>query len=319
MTNDRQPDLTGNPYEPEQRGALIGLGGQYTVHDIGGGRVAKIPNAIDGSRKFVGGYGPHVLAMKRHIPCQETATYRGVCIPHVLRLVPRYPELDAALGHPRPSGDNCFTQDIARPVREQMPNVSSDEIRRYIDGYADICLLCWRYGIHDYIHFWIVNCGLDDRDEVVLLDFGEVSFDTPRMRRNDQPWKTNDVLLKGHLADEHHAYYHDAMKDRLSGARFEKNWAVSLSDLDRKVCDFGTQDSPVTELSELAEKLLERANSEEGWSIDGLSGDATNALRAKYGGGDGPLLQINLYRAAESKKRGMIELTDLPAHVRQAG
>ena len=33
--------LTGNPFDPEQRGWLIGIGGQYTVHDIGHGRVAK--------------------------------------------------------------------------------------------------------------------------------------------------------------------------------------------------------------------------------------------------------------------------------------
>jgi hypothetical protein len=44
MRESTQHDLplTGNPLDPEQRGWLIGIGGQYIVHDIGHGRVAKI-------------------------------------------------------------------------------------------------------------------------------------------------------------------------------------------------------------------------------------------------------------------------------------
>ena len=44
----RRIPLTGNPGNPEERGELIGIGVQYAVHAIGGGRVVKIPNSMDG-------------------------------------------------------------------------------------------------------------------------------------------------------------------------------------------------------------------------------------------------------------------------------
>jgi len=60
--------LTGNPYDPDQRGWLIGVGCQYTVHDIGQGRVVKIPNSQDGTRRFAGGWCPRVAEYLTHEP-----------------------------------------------------------------------------------------------------------------------------------------------------------------------------------------------------------------------------------------------------------
>ncbi|MDP6040633.1 MAG: hypothetical protein QGG64_18945, partial [Candidatus Latescibacteria bacterium] len=77
---------TGNPFDPDECGVLIGVGSQYTVHDLGNGRVVKIPNSMDGSRGFVGGWRPDFSSHKSHIPIDITAFFRDESVPHVLRL-----------------------------------------------------------------------------------------------------------------------------------------------------------------------------------------------------------------------------------------
>ena len=177
--------LTGNTHNPDERGELIGIGGQYTVHDIGDGRVVKIPNSMDGSRRFVGGWGPHIAEMKnKHRPLTETAYYRRYCVPHVLRLAARYRTLRDVLGRPQAGPGSCFTQDRARPLRDLIPEATPAEVRNTLDATADLCQLLWRYGIHDYIWFFLVNNAVDARGKVVCLDFGEVAFDTAWVEPN---------------------------------------------------------------------------------------------------------------------------------------
>lgn len=317
MPADELP-LTGNPANPEERGTLIGIGGQYTVHDIGGGRVMKIPNSMDGSRPFVGGWGPHVSEMKRHQPLQETADQRDHSVPHVLRLASRYPVLDDALARPKAAPGGCFTQDKVGPLRDLIPTATPDEIRRYLDGYADVCQLCWRYGIHDAIQFSVVNNALDAKGNVVFVDFGEVILDTDFMasvaeRRN---WENSDGLIKGFLPDKYHAYYLEAMKSRLSGGNFGLHWAADLDDLDREIIRGPKLKSRREDIPALAERILARANEEAGWPARGLSHDALDKVTRSESIRTGVTLQNVLYEAAGKCQGDVIEVGDLPQQVR---
>ena len=313
MLTDQLP-LTGNPHDPDQRGELIGIGGQYTVHDIGGGRVIKIPNSMDGSRSFIGGWGPHVRDMKRHFPLEETAQHRNHCIPHVLRLAARYPVLYEALARPTATPGLCFTQDKVQPIRDLVPSASPDEIRGYLDGYADVCQLCWLYGIHDAILFFVVNNALDAKGNVVFVDFGEVILDTDFMASaaERRSWETKDALLKGFLPDEYHAYYFQAMRDRLSGDNFQRHWAADLDDLDRDIIRGPKLKNRREDIPGLVEQILERANREEGWERKGVVPDVMDLLCACRWGGSGVGLQNVLYRGAASCRGTIIQLDDMP-------
>jgi hypothetical protein len=320
VSTDQRP-LTGNPHDPEQRGELIGIGGQYTVHDIGNGRVMKIPNSMDGSRRFVGGYGSHVLKMKRHKPLEETAQQRDHSIPHVLRLAARYPVLYEALARPDAAPGLCFTQDRVKPLRDLIPSASPDEIRGFLDGFADVCQLCWRYGIHDNILFFVVNNAIDASGKVVMVDFGEVGLDTPFVAEcaEGRKWETSDGLLKGFLPDEYHAYYFQAMKDRLSGGNFERHWATDLDELDREIIRGPKLKSRREDIPGLVEQILERANREEGWEIAGVAPDVMDFMLACTWGGSGVVLQNLLYRMGESCSGAIIEVADLPGYLQTRG
>lgn len=113
--------LTGNPFDPDQRGWLIGIGGQFTVHDIGQGRVAKIPNSQDGTRHFVGGWGPRAASIyHKHQPLPVKAYQMAYAVPHILRLAKRYPHLFEILAKPIASDGLGFTQDKVEPLENLM-------------------------------------------------------------------------------------------------------------------------------------------------------------------------------------------------------
>ena len=313
MPTDQRP-LTGNPHDPVQRGELIGIGGQYTVHDIGNGRVMKIPNSMDGSRRFVGGWGPHVLEMKRHMPLEETAQQRDHSIPHVLRLAARYPTLHEALARPDAAPGLCFSQEKVQPLRDLIPSASPDEVRGYLDGFADVCQLCWRYGIHDNILFFVVNNAVDASGKVVLIDFGEVGLDTPFVasRAESRHWENSGILVTDFLPPEYHEHYFQAMKDRLSGDNFERHWAVDLDDLDRDIIRGPKLKGRRDDIPGLVERILERATREQGWEIAGVAPDVMDFVLACTWGGSGVGLQNLLYRMGESCKGAVIEMADLP-------
>ncbi len=330
--------LTGNPSDPEERGILIGIGGQYTVHDIGNDRVMKIPNSMDGTRRFVGGWGPQIAEMtNKHRPLEETAADREYCVPHVLRLAARYQVLNDLLARPKAMPGFCFTQDkVERALKHLIPKAGPAKVRSYLDATADIYQLLWRYGIHDCIWFFLVNNGVDSHGKVVYLDFGETLFDTTRVAVNveKREWEKKKVLVED-LVPEYQEYYFQAMKSRLSGRNFELHWGADLDDLDRMIIKRPPLRERWEEIPSLVEPILERANREEGWNISGVSPEVLD-LFAQYTwtgsgaaespyllkkhrklkwAGSGVELQNAVYRAAEACQSTVIQLDDLPQYI----
>lgn len=330
---DERP-LTGNPSAPDERGELIGIGGQYTVHDIGDGRVVKIPNSLDGSRRFVGGWAPHMADVpNRHMPLIETAYNRSYCVPHCLRLAARYPVLHELFGRPEALPGLCFTQDRLETLRDVIARSTDGEVRSYIDATADIYRLLWRYGIHDPIWFWIVNNGVDAEGRVLYMDFGETMFCAHAVRQKieEREWEEKQVLVAS-LSEKNQAYYFSAMKDRLSGDNFEANWMADLEELDRRIIDAPKLSRRPDAIPELAIDILTRAHEEDGYTARQIAPDVLDlfrryrwdgksdvestkdrALQRLYGwSGGGPELQNVIYRAAENCSGSAIQMDDLP-------
>lgn len=329
--------LTGNPFDPVQRGWLIGVGGQYTVHDIGHGRVAKIPNSLDGTRRFVGGWGPHIASIwHKHRPLLVKAYHTEYCVPHILRLAARYPPLYEALARPRAMAGPCFTQDkVDGTLGDAIRAATDADVRCYLDATADIYQLLWRYGIHDYVWYFLLNNGIDSTGKVVCLDFGETFFDSTWVaeRVDEARWEVKDNLIKA-LTPDQQDYYFKAMKSRLSGENFNNHWGAALDDLDREVIKRPILAERSEEIPSLVDRILERANEEAGRNIKGVShdvldlfdrytwygsGGATPDLVGDYLSprwtGGGVELQNVLYRAAESCQHSTIQLDDLPPYI----
>ncbi len=105
------------------------------------------------------------------------------------------------------------------------------------------------------------------------------------------------------------------MKGRLSGQSFERNWASSLDQLDRRVIRKLVLRERLEEVPVLIEQLLARANREEGWSISGVSADVLSLFRQYEWKGSGVELQNVLYRASLECRSTVIQLDDLPPYI----
>lgn len=339
MRESTQHDLplTGNPLDPEQRGWLIGIGGQYTVHDIGHDRVAKIPNSLDGTRRFVGGWGPRAASIwHKHEPLLVKAYQMEYCVPHILRLAARYPPLDEILARPRKASGLCFTQDKVEPLEDAIKTATDAEIRSYLDATADIYQHLWRYGIHDFVWYFLLNNGIDSSGKVVCLDFAEMLFDTTWVaeRVDEARWEVKDALIKA-LTSEQQDYYFKVMKSRLSGGNFNHHWGIALDDLDREIIKRPVLAERLEEIPSLVDRILDRASSEEGWKIRGVSPQVLDLFRRYtwYGSGGatpehvgeylsprwtggGVELQNVLYHAAEVCEGSTIHVDHLPEYLK---
>jgi DNA-binding NtrC family response regulator len=124
------------------------------------------------------------------------------------------------------------------------------------------------------------------------------------------------------------------MKSRLSDRNFEQHWAADLDDLDREIIRQPILAERLEEIPSLVERILERANCEEGWQIKGVSLDVLDLFHRYtwYGSGgttpelvgdylspgwtgSGVELQNVLYRAAEPCRGPIIQLDDLPPYI----
>lgn len=155
---------------------LIGQGAQYSVYNIGDSRVLKVLNSLDEAIAFY----RHREAEEENVVADGTQVRRTAIrsTPHILRLSARYAELSDALGCPRAEDAFGYTQKKVRPLSEVFKEATPEEMCRLIDGFIGCYLVCWRYGLFDYIMNFLNNNGLDDDGCVVLIDFGECALST---------------------------------------------------------------------------------------------------------------------------------------------
>jgi len=258
-------------------------------------------------------------------------------VPHILRLARRYPRLHELLARPEASAGLCFTQDKVQVLWDLFEEANDADVRYYLDSSADTCQLLWRYGIQEYVRYFLLNNGVNSAGKVVCIDFGEALFDTTRAaeRVDEATWETADSRLWA-LTSDQTEYYFNTMKSRLSGKNFSTHWGADLDDLDKEVIKRPLLAERSEEIPSLVERILERANAEEGWVVEGVSprvldlfqrytwygsGGATpeslgEHLSTRWTGG-GAELQNVLCRASEACKTGLIELDHLPRYLQR--
>jgi len=165
--------------------------------------------------------------------------------------------------------------------------------------------------------FFVVNNAIDAQGKVVFLDFGETAFDMTIVAQmvENRTWGKKDVLIKETLPPEYHEYYFQAMTSRLSGQNFELHWASDLDDLDKMIIQKPTLSERPEDIPALVERILDRANQEEGWNFEGVSRDVIDLLIGFGWRKNGGLkLQNVLYLAAKSCRTPVIQTDDLPRY-----
>ncbi len=94
-----------------------------------------------------------------------------------------------------------------------------------VDKYIDHIYCCWGSGFSDRIYNFTINNGVNSKGDVVLIDFGEITFDRSHVaqkikeRRWGKSWSFKWDLEKG-VKD----YYDTQMAERLTLGNLERYW-----------------------------------------------------------------------------------------------
>jgi hypothetical protein len=319
----------------ENRGTFLGAGGQYTAYDAGEGRVLKWPNSLEEATR--------ILSSMSEMDPQEHAYmvvhFRDESVPHVLRLATRYPELSSAMGHPMPLPESTFTQndirqtssllghprtrsdtgysqDWVRPLASVFENTSPEETARILEDYANLQLLCWRYGVYDRLYNFAYNNGLDAQGRIVLNDFGEMSFDTTFVAAHVERQNWRDKYdVQHHLPEALHDTYHGIMESRLTKANFERWWSSSLDTLDAEVIRRPPLSERKEDIPDLVVGLLERASCEAEKIVNAVSSEVLDLFCQYHWPAGAYELQNALYRAVAVCGTDVIQLTDIPPYI----
>ncbi len=200
----------------------IGKGLQYVVYDYGD-RVLKIPRSIYGIIFTLfkwAFFEPSYLFFNKHIKNLEHSRVNSITGIKSRKIKP------SLLGNPVFDGNNIW-QDKAIPLKKLIK--SEENLEKIFRDYAIFIKECWKYGFQDRIFNFGINYGLDRNEKIILLDFGELTFDKREVAKliSSHHWtKSHDYNFL--LNKEQKKLYLKIMESYLTLTDLDKFWRTKV-------------------------------------------------------------------------------------------
>lgn len=170
---------------------IIGQGLQYTVYDMGDGRVLKKLNSKLEQESVLRSWGYTKQEDRDNdiASIDELTETSNNKIQSLLQqnILPAH-----FLGNPIFINASDYTQDKAIVVGPYYNEHSLEENKVMIEKYISLTHELWQYGIADTIFNFTVNNGVTNNGDVIQLDFGECTFELSEISQliKDQLWLT---------------------------------------------------------------------------------------------------------------------------------
>ncbi len=204
---------------------LIDAGYQYRVFDLENGKVLK--RKCSTFRTFYQMFRVY----RRHDMSQWSALKKSLAflrkskdtIFEVKRRLTQIPP--HLLGNPDFKKGINYEQDKVEIVEKYFNHHSLEENKLLIDKYIQLTQFLWEYGIHDVIYKIRANYGVNSKNEIVLIDFNEVTFskDEALETIQNKDWLRSRwyaQLEEGDLKN----YYSDSMNTKITEENFNLHW-----------------------------------------------------------------------------------------------
>jgi hypothetical protein len=213
-------ELTSNPLP------RLGAGWQYNAHDLGNGRVLKVPRSYAERLRLafaVHRRDPHFSRDQADawVTTGNTTLQRSYrLLEHVL------PNIDGRLmGNPTLLSHGVYEQDRLIMVADYIKHRSFNENVEVIDLYIDATLALWRWGVSETEFNFTTNSGIDQNGSVVLCDLGELTAQRDIVRRmvTDRVWLQRwsyNALADKRLQDR----IRTSLAERLTAATLDAVW-----------------------------------------------------------------------------------------------
>jgi hypothetical protein len=153
----------------------------------------------------------------------------------IKNLLEEYPELGPSLANPVIEGRGNYSQDRVDTFGNALRKESSRGARKLIDKYVDLSLFHVSYGFMERVFKVTANCGVDDDNDVVLIDLGELTFEKDEAVKiaYQKRWLSSEALLYPFPAPRDYAlpnhlkpYFCKRMSAEFSSAAVEDTWQI---------------------------------------------------------------------------------------------
>jgi hypothetical protein len=221
------PAALSNPIANAPAGLRrIGAGLQYTVYDLGNGRVFKRPasNWECYARMFAWRF-PFRKIKPWKLP-DEVARIRADAARSLERIKPLLPRVGPSLGNPMLHDRLCYEQDRATVLEDYFRNHTLGENKAVVDQYIALLFHLWGQGFNDGPFKFTLNFGMDPGGKVILLDLGELYFEKEKALERIRVREWERTQIPDAALD---AYYRRAMNAAMTIANVEIHWRPSIA------------------------------------------------------------------------------------------
>ncbi len=207
---------------------MLDKGLQFKVYDLGD-KVKKVPTNKKEIRETLLKWQPSYREKKNKLEkkVEKTIQERENVIE---KLKNRKEEIDfSLLGNPI-FKENCIIQNKVKPlgsiIKEMIQKNNYSELQNIIDKYIDLIQKCWQNGFSERTYNFTINYGMNSKEKVILIDFGELIFSKDHVAEKikEERW-IKSWSFYGEIKDSRFKKeYKKKMKRRLTLENLEKYW-----------------------------------------------------------------------------------------------
>ncbi len=207
---------------------FLGEGAQFRVYDMHNGHVLKVPQTLEDSVTAVTSWhkgSPEEIQQY----AQTLVELRDKGTTYVRELIGQHPEAASFFGNPRFFDSGSFIQDRLTPL-DSVLKTDSSEAFSTIDKYLDGVVKSWEYGCFDWVFNLAINTAVNDRGELVMMDFGEMGFDLDTLHGliGQRTWE-HSYDTTHRLHPKVREYFLDQAGKQLTKDRSTRHWRRRLT------------------------------------------------------------------------------------------
>lgn len=160
----------------------IDRGYYYDVYDLGNGRVLKKKRSLILTSLFLIG-----VSLRR---LKSPKWYLSYFFKMAKKMEGNYKRIPvqvySVLGNPVFINTLEYEQDRCIILKDVLSKMNEDEFRVWVQDYIRIVHDMWKYGFSDLIFNFTVNTGRDKNDNLIQVDFNEITYD-----KEEVMWQIN--------------------------------------------------------------------------------------------------------------------------------
>jgi hypothetical protein len=127
------------------------------------------------------------------------------------------------IGNPVFTNETDYTQDKVKELRN-INSLNENDFSNVIKAYTHLLKTLWSYGVSDSIFNFSLNCGYSKNNELILIDFNEMTFEKDEISSQikNKIWLQRSSYL--HLTKEKQELFNTIFDKEISQEILEKNW-----------------------------------------------------------------------------------------------